>query len=806
MIVNRREFLSAAAAAAAALHLSDGTGAAGEVYVSPTGNDATPGTFELPVRTLPRALAISREHRRRGGIPAAVLLREGVYELGETLRLTAEDAGTRAVPLRIEACAGEQPILSGGTRLALEWEPYRGGILQANVPPGTKTDQLFVNGQRQVLARYPNFDPNARYLNGYAADAISPERARHWAHPEDGFVHALQQSLWGSLHYRIRGRASDGSLDLEGGWQIDRDQPMHHEYRFVEGIFEELDAPGEWFLDPRTHTLYFYPPAGLDMRTADVRIVRLERLIDIGSANAAVTTGIWLRGITFQHTLRTFLQTREQLARSDWRIYRGGAVLIENAEAVSFEDCTFDQPGGNALFVSGHARDMSLRGSYIVGAGASGVCFVGRPSALRNPLLGYNSTLGLKQIDRTAGPRSDSFPSDCLVEECLITRTGCVEKQSAPVEINTAQRITVRRCSLYDVPRAGINIGDGAFGGHLIENCDVFDTVRETSDHGAFNSWGRDRWWHLKDAPEDTLLPGALAALPTLDAILPTVLRRSRWACEHGWDIDLDDGSSNIRIQQNLCLSGGIKLREGFFRVVENNITVRNTLHVHVWPADSGDIVTRNIFFVPYRAIRPRAWGAEVDFNLLHTPGAVPAPAAELASLSGQDAHSLQGDAQFVDASRGDFRLSETSPALRLGFLAFEIESFGVTLPRLRKIARTPDIARLLTLEPETLRNVRRKNRTTWMGATVRNLAGFGEMSEFGAPTETGVVIESVPADSAAGRSGLQPHDLLLQADSANVSDTTALAKFTKAWHSGQRITLHVLRHQVPLNLRLLVF
>ena len=58
-----------------------------------------------------------------------------------------------------------------------------------------------------------------------------------------------------------------------------------------------------------------------------------------------------------------------------------------------------------------------------------------------------------------------------------------------------AQGITVRHCSIYDVPRAGINIGDGCWGGHVIEFCDVFDTVQETGDHGTFNSWGRDRFW-----------------------------------------------------------------------------------------------------------------------------------------------------------------------------------------------------------------------------------------------------------------------------------------------------------------------
>jgi len=53
-----------------------------------------------------------------------------------------------------------------------------------------------------------------------------------------------------------------------------------------------------------------------------------------------------------------------------------------------------------------------------------------------------------------------------------------------------AMRIKVRHCSIYDCPRAGINIGDGCWGGHIIEYCDVFDTVKESGDHGAFNSWG----------------------------------------------------------------------------------------------------------------------------------------------------------------------------------------------------------------------------------------------------------------------------------------------------------------------------
>ena len=81
-----------------------------------------------------------------------------------------------------------------------------------------------------------------------------------------------------------------------------------------------------------------------------------------------------------------------------------------------------------------------------------------------------------------------------------------------------AQGITVRHCSIYDVPRAGINIGDGCWGGHVIEFCDIFDTVKETGDHGSFNSWGRDRYWGLSgldlnddrawEANKDVVAPG----------------------------------------------------------------------------------------------------------------------------------------------------------------------------------------------------------------------------------------------------------------------------------------------------------
>ena len=76
-------------------------------------------------------------------------------------------------------------------------------------------DQVFVNGQVQRMARYPNYNPKSKYFGGTAEDAISIERTHGWKNPEGGYVHALHLHEWGDFHYRIMGRKENGELNLE---------------------------------------------------------------------------------------------------------------------------------------------------------------------------------------------------------------------------------------------------------------------------------------------------------------------------------------------------------------------------------------------------------------------------------------------------------------------------------------------------------------------------------------------------------------------------------------------------------------
>lgn len=768
------------------------------IHVSPRGDDNHSGMEASPLRSLAAARELARTHA--GKRPVEVILADGIYYLAEAFVLSPEDSGKPDALIVYRAQHEGKAVLSGGSLLELNWKSARGvgeGVFQAATPPGLEIDQLFVNGERQRMARYPDYNPNmltAAY-QGFSADAFSKERSAGWAHPAGGYIHAMHRSRWGGYHYRITGKNADGEVTFEGGWQNNRQMGMHDSFRMVENIFEELDAPGEWFHQQATNTLYYLPEGDTDLSKAKIEVVRLRHLMEFQGTGENPVRHITLKGFTYRHAARTFMDTKEPLLRSDWTIYRGGAVLLTGTEDISILDGTFDQVGGNAIFVNNYNRRVLIKGCHIVDAGASGVCFVGDPKSVRNPLFEYGATNDLTQIDRTPGPQTDNYPSDSVVDDCLIHGIGRVERQPAGVQISMASRITIRDTTVYDCARAGINISEGTWGGHLIERVDVFDTVLETHDHGSFNSWGRDRYWTRKhksvSQPEIKKDP----SLPFLDAVGTTIIRNSRWRCDHEWDIDLDDGSSNYEIYNNLMLAGGLKLREGYGRKAYNNILVNNGLHPHVWFEKSGDQFTRNIVMAAHAPIRqPMDWGNASDRNLFALEADL-----RISQEQGGDPNSVHGDPQFVDPAVGDFRINEGSPAFQIGFVNFPMDQFGVKKPSLKAMSKTPVIPSLLKSSPaEAAAKARRLS--NWLGMALQTLEGDA-FSAFGVSREEGgVQLIQISKRSEAAKKGFLPDDLVQNINGRSVRTVEdLLAEVAKA--GSETLRVRIIRNQQPMEI-----
>ena len=275
------------------------------LYVSPNGNDSWSGRLASPNRTrtdgpfatLERARDTIRALKREGKLPeggVTVWLRGGTYECLTPFELTAEDSGTPQSPITYSAYRNEQVRLVGGKRVT-GWKPVTDATVLRKLPPKARgkvlvadlrgqgiTDygqmrrrgfgssaavpaglELFYNGKPMPLARYPNegwlkISATPAGQQGGRFTCEDP-RLRRWTEAKDVWVHGYWTWDWADSYERVV------SIHAEKG-EIVTAEP-HGVYGYTPGkrfrvlnLLEELDTPGEWYLDRETGLLYFYPP------------------------------------------------------------------------------------------------------------------------------------------------------------------------------------------------------------------------------------------------------------------------------------------------------------------------------------------------------------------------------------------------------------------------------------------------------------------------------------------------------------------------------------------------------------------
>ena len=764
-----------------------------DFYVATTGDDANEGSGSAPFRSLVRAqLAV------RNALPSAtgeinVWVGEGTYYLDQALEFGPLDSGSASVPVSYAGAENETVILNGSILLSPVWSIFSGDIQVADVGTNLSFDVLFANDEQQVLARYPDYDAGTRILNGYAADAISSNRVATWANPETGLVRGLHHGKWGGQSYRITGVYADGTAALEWVGDNNRGGGMHRTYHMVENIFEELDAPGEWFYDEPAGLLYFHPPAGMDLSTATIEAASTEELIRVVGSAASKVQHLTFNNFTFTKTRRTlFTRPYEKLLRSDWCVARAGAVYLEQAENITVSDSRFEHLGGNAVFISGYNRNHLISSNEFLEVGATCVNLVGWTNAVRYASFWEDHKTDI--ADTTPGPQTEDYPKDITVSYNHMQDMGRFEKQTCGVNLSMAESITVSHNTVHGSPRAGLNVCDGTWGGHLFEYNDLFDCVRETSDHGPFNSWGRDRFWSYQGYNTRGSQGTAKKPYAFLDAWKTTVIRNNRIHYDEptAFGIDLDDGSSNYEIYNNLLLNTSVKLREGFGRKVYNNISISRGTDLHVWYDACEDLLTRNITvhggaysLAGLNAGNMDAKLASIDTNLFYNGGnSVTVGFADWSS-HGLDVNSITADPLFTNPNALDYTVASNSPALSLGFVNFPMDQFGKPgAPEPAPIS--VDSGEGTTADPEPL-----------MGANACSIYDAAIQSALGAPDFNGVYLETVPAGSYAESQGFMTGDVIRSINGVVITDKLSFWAVYNVIEPGTMISITRLRNQI---------
>ena len=680
------------------------------LYVSTTGRDTWSGTLaepnpaksDGPLASLERARDEIRKRKASGDRgPFSVLIRGGVYCLPRTFTLGAEDSGGDAGDVVYGRYAAEKPVLLGGRKI-VGFAPDRGKILKADLSAqgfkGVGFRQLFFAGRRQQLARYPNYDPQNPYAGGWAYvegkpvelwDTIpgedqrtlrlKPQDLHNWSNVEEAEVFIFPRYNWWNNVIRVQSLdraqrtiklAGNASYEIRPGDRF-----------FIRNLREELDAPGEWYLDRKTSRLYFWPPAALE--TGDVYAPTLEQIVYVQGARRVV-----LRGLTIE-------------------CCEGTAVQLRDCSCVSVVGCTIRNVGGRCQWDDAAVDVVEGSGNAVRGCDIYEV--------------------GSHAVRLSGGDRKTLAPARHRADNNYIHHTGVFYKQGVGVELAGVGNVASHNL-IHDCPRFAILYSGND---HRIEFNHGRHLDLETADTGAVYAGGRD--W---------LTPrGTVIAYNFFHDMYGFGWEKGRWVSPHyAWGIYLDDNAAEVTVYGNIvarAIRGPIHFHCARDNTVENNIFLDGTLQqvemngwkdysgfmdqmapayeefikLPAWkkypgfqsgghPRDAvpmaGNRFQRNIFSyhgsqaVLYRFNNLRLPTFACDNNLVWHAGrpvrlAVTQIAADVPPEKqwekwqslGFDRHSLVADPRFVDPAKDDYRLRPDSPAFRLGFKPIPVEKIG---------------------------------------------------------------------------------------------------------------------------------
>ena len=477
-----------------------------DIHVSPFGDDRNAGTRSKPIRSLDSALS-----RIANTSKSTIWLASGTYQRSKTLAigkrhnkltLRAEPnadvhiTGAARIPVssfkKVSAVTGDKrirneslPHILVADLKALGIKDY--GVHQQyghSISVPTAPLELFIDAKPLTLARYPN---SGNVLIGKVIDTGSIPRTGDYSERGGTFTytdprHAAwvgETDVWlqGTFNYGF----ADDFLNIK---EIDPSKKtitlrQPHLYGLGAGqpyqqyvahnILQELDEPGEWYIDRTAGKLYLWPQkpllksSSIEVSTLDTPLVCIE--------NAA---GVTVQDITFEAT-------------------RGIGVYMEGGRNNRIEHCTIRNVGNTGIFMGQGARQTFPHTTVDDYTGVPASRMLGnlqghiyndtvwdRKAGTGHRIVGcdiYNTGSG--GIVLSGGSKKWLTPGDNTVDGCRIHDYNRRNKFLwAGINVDGCGN-TVRRCEIYNSNCQGIYVHGNE---HVFEYNNIHDVTLDSND------------------------------------------------------------------------------------------------------------------------------------------------------------------------------------------------------------------------------------------------------------------------------------------------------------------------------------
>ena len=486
------------------IYVTPVTPAASETSETPDGTQSRPFTTLEAARDAARAFA--------GQEPVEILVSPGMYRQTQPFTLSREDGGTKDAPIVYRSLEPKKAHLSGSVKLdakhfrvtedpeilaripqtahgkVLEFDLATVGVGQLD-PPGVhcrmplSVPELFVNGERMRISRWPNegwatvakiVDGGSKAGSGNAFDAakmnekIEAPRGGTFEYSEDAPDRWKAENgvwLWGywcfDWHDDILKAASIDTekkqitLAGQSTYGLRYGNPSPRRWRAIH-LLEELDIPGEYFVDLQTRKLYFYP--NIPLENANISLAfRNQPVIRVQDAQHVTFDGFVIE-----------------------EAFSDGVVCL-NASFLTFQNCL--------------VRNIRQCGIYSGG---------GEENRFLGNLIQFTGTGGLSVH---SGDRKTLKRGHCLIENNVIHDFSEHRLCYASAVTIGGVGHTIRHNEFFNAPHMAIALG----GNDILFELNHIHHVCMTGDDAAALYKGRDpskrgnivRWnyWHDIGSP-----------------------------------------------------------------------------------------------------------------------------------------------------------------------------------------------------------------------------------------------------------------------------------------------------------------
>jgi hypothetical protein len=647
-----------------------------DFYIATNGNDSNLGTFDQPFGTLERGRDAIRALKQADPLPSGgikVWLRGGRYMRQSAFALSGTaDSGTPASPIVYQAYAGETPIIIGGINVT-GFQAVRDLAILARLTPSAQTNamqanlwgqgitnlgvlsrhgysinwtgqvEFFFQDQPMQLAKYPNTgwltiaSSPAPTSNSFAYPGNEPV---NWASSTDIWVHGFWTRDYADSCENVASiNLSSNTVNItDPGWGK---YTVNQRFLFF-NVLEELDSPGEYYIDRIHGILYFWPPAnitnGAPFVSAATNLVTLASVSNVAFA-----------GITFEAAQRSLVSIN------------GGASNIINGCALIGSSCDgvgiTNSPGSGVAYCS------------ISQMGQQGICL----------------WQGGNRVTLSPGTNFASYNTVCQAGRLSFAYYPPIRCDGnwTPGSVGNY----IGHNLIYNSPHAAIVLGGN---NHIVEYNEIDHVCNETADAGAVymgQSWCQRgniiRYNYIHDI---NLSGGATDPSGVVGVYLDDL-----------WSGTTVFGNILCAVDHGLVIGGG---RDN---IVQNNVFAGCTNYaIHGdqrgLNSDSGQVTQMSgskgeLSYLPYQ-VPP--WSTEYPALvsiLTNSPGFALGNVIEQ-NISYSNGMWLQlydnagsvlnvmnnftvGDAQFVDYAHRNFNLSTNSPVWALGFQPIPMNRFG---------------------------------------------------------------------------------------------------------------------------------